>query len=156
VDRRVFYGQLYAALDAVSLVPLNEQEPPFPEDEAYDNGAERAETALHWFAEHQHTLQTANREVPLLLSRLLELMILDSKLLDASRHAAFAKRIAGSAAVAGDTGGSMGLLCVLQRMLRRQPKLRSMLENEAGGPSAYRTYRPELEVPFEIDPPISY
>lgn len=57
-------------------------------------------------------------QVCCLLPGLLEGMILDSKLLDVTRQAAFAKRIGAAAAAAGDTGTSMGLLCVLQRMLR--------------------------------------
>ena len=49
---------------------------------------------------------------------MVEQLVLDSRLLDASRQAAFAKRSAAVAAQAGDTGTALGVLCVVQRMLR--------------------------------------
>lgn len=150
IDRRGFYNQLYAALDAVCAVPLCEEEPPEDSNgETLSVFEQQLAASEESFADQLHRLQGTSSEIPLLLCRLLELMILDAKLLDATRQAAFAKRIACTAGVFGDTGTGMGLLCVLQRMLRRQPKLRGMLENEAGGPSAYKTFNPEVADPAE-------
>ncbi|KFM29310.1 Nucleolar complex protein 3-like protein [Auxenochlorella protothecoides] len=90
----------------------------------------------------------AGRLAPLLAS-LLDGMLLDRRALDASRQAAFAKRLASAAGAVRDPGAALGMLCVLHRLLRRVPRLRAALENEAGGPSGYRTYRPDVEDPAE-------
>jgi len=155
IDQKTFYNHLYSALNQVAMTPLIEDDFLF---EVSNNGAggsldesevpsTAAETAA---ALSQHAAFVSDTsQVPTLLAKLLESMLLDSKLLDATRQAAFAKRAAGTAGAAGDTGISMGLVCVLQRIMRRQPKLRNMLENEAGGPSGYKAYRPQLSDPAE-------
>ncbi|EIE19958.1 hypothetical protein COCSUDRAFT_44354 [Coccomyxa subellipsoidea C-169] len=56
-----------------------------------------------------------------------------SRALDAGRAAAFALRVAATAQFM-DTGGALGLLAVLERMLRQNPRLRGMLDMEPGGP----------------------
>lgn len=156
IDRKTFYNHLYSALNQVAMTPLIEDD--FLFEASNNNGAggnldegemppTAAETAA---ALSQHAAFVSDTsQVPTLLAKLLESMLLDSKLLDATRQAAFAKRAAGTAGAAGDTGVAMGLVCILQRIMRRQPKLRNMLENEAGGPSGYKAFRPQLPDPAE-------
>ena len=57
-------------------------------------------------------------QVCFLVPKLLETLLLDSRTLDTSRQAAFAKRMLGGATAAGDTGLAMGLLCLVHRLLR--------------------------------------
>ena len=62
---------------------------------------------------------------------------------DGRRLAAFAKRLCG-AALAGDSGEAMGCLALVNRLLRRNSKLRSMLEHErsgAAGAAVVRCFR---------------
>ncbi len=152
IDRKTFYNHLYSALNQVAMTPLIEEDFLF---EAGNSGLENSEEVPPTAAEAAAALSQHNAfvqdssQVPTLLAKLLESMLLESKLLDATRQAAFAKRAAGTAGAAGDTGVAMGLICVLQRIMRRQPKLRNMLENEAGGPSGYKAYRPHLPDPAE-------
>jgi len=56
---------------------------------------------------------------------------------DARRLAAFTKRLM-QAALAADSGEAMGCLALVNRLLRRHPKLRSMLEHERSGTGACR------------------
>jgi len=56
---------------------------------------------------------------------------------DARRLAAFTKRLM-QAALAADSGEAMGCLALVNRLLRRHPKLRSMLEHERSGSGARR------------------
>ncbi len=155
IDRKTFYNHLYSALNQVAMTPLIEEDFLF-EASAGAGGSSSLESevpptpaeAAAALAQHAAFVSDTS-QVPTLLAKLLESMLLESKLLDATRQAAFAKRAAGTAGAAGDTGIAMGLVCVLQRIMRRQPKLRNMLENEAGGPSGYKTYRPDLSDPAE-------
>lgn len=142
IDRRGFYIDLYAAIFNAVLEPLNEM--------VLEDGDEAVD--------EQDASQTSNgakRKSPSenlgwLVARLLEMMVLDSKLLDVVRQSAFAKRIASTAAQAGDSGTAMSFLCVLQRMLKRDLKLRNMLENEEGGPVASKAYNPDINDPAEV------
>lgn len=148
IDRRTYYNHLYSALNQVSLTPLTEDDFLFEESDSRDEAPLPPAAAAAALSQHMAFVNDSS-QVPTLLARLLESMLLDSKLLDAARQAAFAKRAAGTAGAAGDTGTAMGLVCVLHRMMRRQPKLRGMLDNEAGGPSGYKAYRPDIEDPAE-------
>ena len=150
IDRKTFYNHLYSALNQVALTPLTEEDFLF-DDEATSTGDEPTVSpaaAAAALTQHMAFVQDSS-QVPTLLAKLLESMLLDSKLLDVARQAAFAKRAAGTAGAAGDSGTVMGLICVLHRMMRRQPKLRGMLDNEAGGPQGYKSYRADLEDPAE-------
>jgi nucleolar complex protein 3 len=149
VDRRGFHVQLYAALERVQLEPLNEEERWGDDDVEGGRGDIAAAGGAGGGAAAGGAPRGEAVPVPVLLSQLLESMILDSKLLDAARQAAFAKRAAGAAGAAADAGAAMGLLCVLQRMLRRQPRLRGMLAHESGGPAGQRGYRPDIADPAE-------
>jgi nucleolar complex protein 3 len=153
IDRKIFYNHLYSALNQVAMTPLIEEDFLFEANNILldENAEEVPPTAAEAAAAlSQHAAFVSDTsQVPTLLAKLLESMLLDSKLLDATRQAAFAKRAAGTAGAAGDTGVAMGLVCVLHRIMRRQSKLRNMLENEAGGPSGYKAYRPELPDPAE-------
>jgi nucleolar complex protein 3 len=155
IDRKTFYNHLYSSLNQVAMTPLIEDDFLFEVSTSGAGGSLDASEVPSTAAEaaaalSQHAAFVSDTsQVPTLLAKLLESMLLDSKLLDATRQAAFAKRAAGTAVAAGDTGVAMGLVCVLQRIMRRQPKLRNMLENEAGGPSGYKAYRPQLSDPAE-------
>ena len=87
-------------------------------------------------------------QVCYLAPEVLTSLLLEARTLDASRQAAFLKRMLATAAAAGDSGLAMGLLCQTQRMLRRSRRLQGMLQHEAGGPST-QGYRPEAEDPSE-------
>ncbi|KAL6771897.1 hypothetical protein ACKKBG_A28205 [Auxenochlorella protothecoides x Auxenochlorella symbiontica] len=142
VDRGAFYQHLYRALDAVALQPLEE------DGEGEEEGGGRGGMDAGEAPVPSGDAPAAGRLAPLLAS-LLDGMLLDRRALDASRQAAFAKRLASAAGAVRDPGAALGMLCVLHRLLRRVPRLRAALENEAGGPSGYRTYRPDVEDPAE-------
>ena len=119
VDRRFFFVQLYAALDAVCIETLDD-------DEDFDDKEEEIPGT-----------SASPPGIGQLLCRALEIMILESKSLDVPRQAAFARRIAGCALSNGDAGTVLGLLSLIQRLMRKHPKLRGMLLNEGeGGPVA--------------------
>jgi hypothetical protein len=88
-------------------------------------------------------------QVCYLACQALEQLLLDSKLLDGVRQAAFLKRMLAASAAAGDSGLAMGLLCVVQRVLRRSRRLQGLLQHEAGGPST-QGYQPDTEDPAEV------
>lgn len=56
----------------------------------------------------------------MLVAQLLEQMVVSTRLLDYGRLSAFAKRTASSA-LQSDTGTCMGLLAILNRLLRFPP-----------------------------------
>ena len=149
IDRRTFYNHLYSALNQVALTPLTELDFLFNDDD--DGGRKEQSKASQEATLMQHSaFMNDSALVPTLLARLLESMLLESKILDPARQAAFAKRAASTAGAAGDSGTSMGLMCVLQRLLRRHGKLRGMLENEAGGPAGgFKSYSAVIEDPAE-------
>jgi len=84
-------------------------------------------------------LQSITQSPQYLLTKALEEMLLDSqKTLDIHRQAAFTKRAAAIALHTPDSGLCLGLLYFIYRMMRRYPKLRSMLEDDddGAGPSS--------------------
>eukprot|EP00887_Chlorella_sp_A99_P004044 scaffold11.g4044.t1 len=155
VDRSGFYRALYAALLHAPLLPLDEEEKEgdgsggdAPGGGARDGAGEGGARASG--AAAPAAAAEAVRHAPgVLLTRALDAMVVDTKALDALRQAAFAKRMLGAAAAAADSGAALGLLCVLHRMIRRQPRLRGMLENEAGGPPGQRAFKPDADDPAE-------
>ncbi|BDA51329.1 Nucleolar complex protein 3 homolog [Coccomyxa sp. Obi] len=62
-----------------------------------------------------------------------QMLVEQSRALDTGRMAALALRVAATAQFM-DTGGALGLLAVLERMLRQNHRLRGMLDAEPGGP----------------------
>jgi len=86
-----------------------------------------------------------------LIAKLLEDMLLDSqKTLDIQRQATFTKRAATIALHSTDSGLSLGMLYVIYRMMKRYPKLRSMLEDDEGaGPVS--TYYSKILSSFSAD-----
>lgn len=151
VDRRNFYCQLYESILKVAVEPLEELDNLHDDDEeACDahvvgsvgsedrqqqqrgNASQRADTStIDVNADRSLDEDTLS----VLLSQVVDSLILDSRELDAPRQAAFAKRLASLVTAATDTGTSMSSLAAIYRLLRRSQRLRSMLENEEGGPS---------------------
>lgn len=146
VDRREFYINLYASIFTAAIEPLHEMVLEVSSDEERN---EKDDEDVN--SDMANKISDSSQKVlGELVARLLEMMILDSKLLDVVRQSAFAKRIAGTAAMVGDSGMAMSLLCVLHKMLKRDSKLRNMLENEEGGPVASKAYSPDMNDPAEV------
>ncbi|GLI63195.1 hypothetical protein VaNZ11_006093 [Volvox africanus] len=87
--------------------------------------------------------------VAALLSRILEALLCEPKMTDVQRTAAFVKRMAGVALMAGP-GEAMTLWATISRLLRRYPKLANLLEYEGEAPTVGgRTYDPYCADPSE-------
>ncbi|GIL50260.1 hypothetical protein Vafri_6478 [Volvox africanus] len=87
--------------------------------------------------------------VAVLLSRVLEALLCEPKMADMQRTAAFVKRMAGVALMAGP-GEAMALWATIGRLLRRYPKLANLLEYEGEAPTVGgRTYDPYCTDPSE-------
>ncbi|GIL93115.1 hypothetical protein Vretifemale_20565 [Volvox reticuliferus] len=87
--------------------------------------------------------------VAALLSRVLEALLCEPKMADMQRTAAFVKRMAGVALMAGP-GEAMALWATIARLLRRYPKLANLLEYEGEAPTVGgRTYDPYCADPSE-------
>ncbi|KAK2080529.1 hypothetical protein QBZ16_000382 [Prototheca wickerhamii] len=142
VDRGAFYLHLYRALDLVCLQEPEEDE----EDGAVSKGKARGVAPNSATAE---TPRSAPPRVGPLLVQLCERMLTDRKALDSARQAAFAKRLAATAAAARDPGLALGLLTLLNRLLRQNVRLAAMLHNESGGPAGFRTLQLDARDPAE-------
>jgi len=132
IDRAALYRELYRAMYSATEIPMEEDDPSLP-----GTLSDRSMTHL--------PPTTLSSVVPMpkdtqqyLLSKILEDMLLDSqKTLDIQRQAAFTKRAATIALQATDSGLVLAMLYVIYRMLKRYPKLRSMIEDDEGaGPSS--------------------
>ena len=132
IDRAALYRELYRAMYSATEIPMEEDDPSLP-------GTLSDKSMTH------HLPPTTLSSVPMpkdtqqyLLSKILEDMLLDSqKTLDIQRQAAFTKRAATIALQATDSGLVLAMLYVIYRMLKRYPKLRSMIEDDEGaGPSS--------------------
>jgi nucleolar complex protein 3 len=148
VDKRAFYLSLYAALQLVVPCQLYDE----LEDDN-DDGTEKNKMVRNISSESESgsgsESESAENLGPL-LCKVLEVMILEAKLLDTPRLAAFARRIAICASAATDSGTALGLLCILYRMLRKHPKVRAcLLENELGGPSGVKSLKLDAVDPAE-------
>jgi nucleolar complex protein 3 len=154
VDRKAFYLSLYAALQLVIPCQLyDELEEENDDDNGDGDGTEKSKMARNISSrsrsESESGSESAENLGPL-LCKVLEIMILETKLLDTPRLAAFARRIAICASAATDSGTALGLLCILYRMLRKHPKVRMcLLENELGGPSGVKSSKMDAVDPAE-------
>ena len=127
VEHAGFFTELYASLKHTMLVPLLEDIASRGTG-ALEEGQDRA--TIDWDAVEEGELfgsaaeadeqagAKTGEQVCFLVPKLLETLLLDARTLDTSRQAAFAKRMLGGAAAAGDTGLTMGLLCLVHRLLR--------------------------------------
>lgn len=150
VDRKAFYLSLYAALQLVVPCQLYD-ELEEEEEEGNGNDAEKSKNTRNNNSNSNVPSESESAEnLGPLLCKVLEVMILETKLLDTPRLAAFARRIAICASAATDSGTALGLLCILYRMLRKHPKVRTcLLENELGGPSGVKSLKMDAVDPGE-------
>ena len=131
VDRAALYKELYKAMYSTMEIPLEDDDQTLPHllsrRTFHDGYPGSALTPPVPFDDTS----------PVLLARVLDDMLLDSRrTLDIHRQAAFTKRAATIALQATDSGLALTMLYVIYRMLKRYPKLRSMIEDDEGaGPS---------------------
>jgi hypothetical protein len=119
-EQQGLYFELYAALKHIMLAPLLDSTRTGSIGGTADGGRELSDG--DWFsnaaaAARAHA-DNIGSQVCYLACQALEQLLLDSKLLDGVRQAAFLKRMLAASAAAGDSGLAMGLLCVVQRVLR--------------------------------------
>ena len=131
VDRAALYKELYKAMYSTMEIPLEDDDQSLPQllsrktfHDGYPGSALTPPIPLE-------------ETPPVLLAKVLDDMLLDSrKTLDIHRQAAFTKRAATIALQTVDSGLALTMLYVIYRMLKRYPKLRSMIEDDEGaGPS---------------------
>jgi nucleolar complex protein 3 len=131
VDRAALFKALYKVMYSVTESSMEEDDQKLP--------AKLTPETMHSF--YPPSAMIPMRDVEdspqYLLTRVVEEMLLDSqKTLDIHRQAAFTKRAATVALQATDSGLALAMLYVIYRMLKRYPKLRSMIEDDEGaGPS---------------------
>ncbi|EFJ44448.1 hypothetical protein VOLCADRAFT_121316 [Volvox carteri f. nagariensis] len=103
-------------------------------------------------ADSQDQLSFSSSSAPsvaVLLAGVLESLLCEPKMADMQRTAAFVKRMASTALLAGP-GEAMALWAAIGRLLRRYPKLAHMLEYEGEAPTVGgRTYDPYCADPSE-------
>ncbi len=131
VDRAALYKELYKAMYSTMEIPLEDDDQTLPHllsRRTFHDGYPGS--ALSPPIPFEET-------PPVLLAKVLDDMLLDSRrTLDIHRQAAFTKRAATIALQATDSGLALTMLYVIYRMLKRYPKLRSMIEDDEGaGPS---------------------
>lgn len=131
VDRAALYKELYKAMYSTMEIPLEDDDQTLPHllshrtfHDGYPGSALSPPVPF-------------DETPPVLLAKVLDDMLLDSRrTLDIHRQAAFTKRAATIALQATDSGLALTMLYVIYRMLKRYPKLRSMIEDDEGaGPS---------------------
>jgi len=133
IDRAALYKELYKAMYATMEVPLEDDDhttfPSLLTRATFHDGYPGASLVPPIPFEETP---------PVLLAKVLDDMLLDSRrALDVHRQAAFTKRAATIALQTTDSGLALTMLYVIYRMLKRYPKLRSMIEDDEGaGPSA--------------------
>jgi hypothetical protein len=139
IDRASLYKHLYKAMLLSIYNSLEEDDPSLPDrltdKEVHKPHPQSAQSPI----EVRDNLQSITQSPQYLLIKSLEEMLLDSqKALDIHRQAAFTKRAAAIALHTPDSGLCLGLLYFIYRMMRRYPKLRSMLEDDddGAGPSS--------------------
>ncbi|KAK9813219.1 hypothetical protein WJX72_010918 [[Myrmecia] bisecta] len=144
VDRRELYTQLYAALLYAPISPLLADEQLHWDDPKAVSAAapvQRAQQAQQ--APRQAQQQggkpsagaSSSGDMGTQLTRAAFQMLCEQgRAVDPAQLAAFIKRLGCSALQLG-SGEAMGMLGVLDRLLRRNQKLRSLLEHEAGAPA---------------------
>lgn len=142
-----FFSETYAALVHTMLVPLLEHGFRVPSNIGYPSKGEE-DTILTAMIASLNASMKAGEQVCFLVPSVVQALVLEAKALDTPRQAAFAKRMLAVVGAAGDSGLAMGLLCLLQRMLRRSRRLQTMLQHEAGGSAAQR-YMPDATDPGE-------
>ncbi|KAL0026860.1 hypothetical protein WJX77_007364 [Trebouxia sp. C0004] len=124
IDRRDLYARLYACIPELALLPLQ------PDDGNLDDLLSQGSTA------EPSTSQHASQERPqvvLLLCVAQQMLLEQSKALDTARLAAFTKSLS-CGALHLESGAAMGSLSLVNRLLRHNMKLRSLLEHEPGAP----------------------
>jgi len=134
IDRASLYRHLYKAMLLSIYNPLQDDPATFADKEMHESRRQPAPSP-----EMRDNLQSVTQSPQYLLTKALEEMLLDSqKALDIHRQAAFTKRAAAIALHTPDSGLCLGLLHFIYRMMRRYPKLRSMLEDDddGAGPSS--------------------
>ena len=139
IDRASLYKHLYKAMLLSIYNSLEEDDPSLPasltDKEVHESHPQSAQSPI----DTSDNLQSITQSPQYLLIKTLEEMLLDSqKALDIHRQAAFTKRAAAIALHTPDSGLCLGLLYFIYRMMRRYPKLRSMLEDDddGAGPSS--------------------
>lgn len=131
VDRAALYKELYKVMYTATEIPIEEDDQSLP-------GTLTREDMYGFYPPSASRPVSAIEDTPqYLLTRVIEEMLLDSqKTLDIHRQAAFTKRAATVALQTTDSGLTLAMLYVIYRMLKRYPKLRSMIEDDEGaGPS---------------------
>ena len=145
IDREALYVQLYKAMLHSIFKSLEEDDQHLPSTFNAGNVHDYyppsciSETIIpHSDDGRPKGTDTVTESFQYLLAKLLESMVMDShKTLDIHRQAAFTKRVGAIALHSTDTGLSLGMLYVVYRMMKRYPKLRSMLEEDEGaGPAS--------------------
>lgn len=131
VDRAALYKELYKVMYSAADIPMEEDDQNLP--------GKLTQESMHSF--YPPSMNLPKRDIQdtpqYLLTRVVEEMLLDSqKTLDIHRQAAFTKRAATIALQSADSGLALAMLYVIYRMLKRYPKLQSMIEDDEGaGPS---------------------
>ncbi|GLC45484.1 hypothetical protein PLESTB_000319100 [Pleodorina starrii] len=178
VDRRELYVQLYDTLLQVPLHTLlsdeappankNQQPQPHPQDEEDEDDDDDGDVVMAAACEQAADAAAAPPpptrgsvdaaaaaggqpapSVSVLLAGVLEALLCEPKMADMQRVAAFVKRMAGAALMAGP-GEAMALWASIARLLRRYPKLANLLEYEGEAPTVGgRTYDPYCTDPSE-------
>lgn len=132
IDRRDFYNELYSALQEAPYQPLLEGTADVPYSVAASQRAAKLGTSSAPSAGQSPVDTSETASVRLL--RLADQMLCGTKMVDGNRLAAFAKRLT-ALALAEASGESLGCLALVNRLVRRHSKLRSMLEYERSGSS---------------------
>ena len=118
--------ELYKVMYTATEIPIEEDDQSLP-------GTLTREDMYGFYPPSASRPVSAIEDTPqYLLTRVIEEMLLDSqKTLDIHRQAAFTKRAATVALQTTDSGLTLAMLYVIYRMLKRYPKLRSMIEATA-------------------------
>jgi nucleolar complex protein 3 len=132
IDRKDFYIKLY---EAIGLVPYRQ----LGVDEEYDDD-ESAPGRGGPSSSDQGSVDLSGQEsLSVLLASTLQQMLCDTKISDIARVAAFLKRSASISLVCGSSEAIV-FLGVIMRLLRRYPRLLTMLEFEGEAPVGGRMF----------------
>ncbi|GMH33808.1 hypothetical protein BSKO_01642 [Bryopsis sp. KO-2023] len=140
VDRRDYYQQLYWS--------LKHWDPYLCTDDSIDepNGSNNADHH-GWSWEHKRALESIE-ELEDLLVEVINQMLCESKARDYVRLAAFLKRLLWLGLHQG-CSVLMGIQSVVNRLLLRHHRLRSLLDGDGGAPAGGKGYNPQIDDPGE-------
>lgn len=175
VDRKQFYVELYRMLEEVHVQPLAEEErwqgqggfanntmggapgdlgTSLPDESGDDQkgpqepGDFPVPSSLLFAPGGPSQEEAVQESVSVMTLRALEVMLLQVKVTDMARLAAFVKRMMALALV-GPASLTLGLLALNLRLIKRYPRLLGLLDWEGEAPVGGRMYQPSCPDPTE-------